>query len=81
MSWRDLDLPACARLRAALGGDMRPGTGHLIVGGLLLVAGIGVTVTSREAVWYGAIIVGLIEIGRGLYHLMRTESRSARDQS
>ena len=51
---------------------MRPGLGHLIVGVLLLVAGIAVTVTSREAVWYGAIIVGVIEIARGLYYLMRT---------
>ena len=57
---------------------MRPGTGHLIVGGLLLVAGVGVTVTSKEAVWYGAIIVGVIEIARGLYQLMRPESRGAR---
>ena len=57
---------------------MRPGTGHLIVGVLLLLAGIGVTVTSREAVWYGAIIVGVIEIGRGLYCRMRTEGRGAR---
>jgi uncharacterized membrane protein HdeD (DUF308 family) len=49
---------------------MRPGTGHLIVGVLLLIAGIAVTVTSSEAVWYGAIVVGVIEIVRGLY-LMR----------
>ena len=59
---------------------MRPGTGHLIVGALLLVAGIGVTVTSKEAVWYGAIIVGVIEIARGAYQLMRTGNRSAPDE-
>jgi hypothetical protein len=51
---------------------MRPGTGHVIVGVLLLVVGIGVTVTSKEVVWYGAIIVGVIEIARGLYYLMRS---------
>jgi uncharacterized membrane protein HdeD (DUF308 family) len=50
---------------------MRPGTGHLIVGVLLLIAGIVVTVTSTEAVWYGAIVVGVIEIARGLFYLMR----------
>ena len=51
---------------------MRRGTGHLIVGGLLLAAGIGVSVTSKEVVWYGAIVVGIIEIARGAYYLIRT---------
>jgi hypothetical protein len=50
---------------------MRPGMGHLIVGVLLLVAGIGVTLSSKEVVWYGAIVVGVIEIARGLFYLMR----------
>jgi hypothetical protein len=44
--------------------------GHLIVGALLLAAGLAVTLVSKEVVWYGAIVVGLIEVGRGLY-LMR----------
>lgn len=51
---------------------MRPGTGHLIVGVALLAAGIGVTASSKEAVWYGAIVVGVIEIARGLYYLSRS---------
>ncbi len=59
---------------------MRPGTGHLIVGVLLLAAGIGVTVSSKEAVWYGAIAVGVIEIARGLYYLMRSGRRNAPDR-
>ena len=45
--------------------------GHLVVGVLLLIAGIAVTVSSKEVVWYGAILVGVIEIGRGLHALMR----------
>ena len=52
---------------------MRPGMGHLIVGVLLLGAGIAVTVTSKEVVWYGAIIVGVLEIARGLYYLLRSQ--------
>jgi hypothetical protein len=47
------------------------------VGVLLLLAGVGVTVSSKEAVWYGAIVVGSIEIVRGLYYLMRNETRRA----
>ena len=58
---------------------MRPGMGHLIVGVVLLAAGIGVTVSSKETVWYGAIVVGVIEIARGLYYLMRTRSRAGAD--
>ena len=50
---------------------MRPGMGHLIVGALLLSAGIVVNVTSKEVVWYGAIVVGVIEIARGLFTLIR----------
>lgn len=40
--------------------------GHLLVGLLLLSAGIAVTVTSEKIVWYGAIVVGMVEIVRGL---------------
>jgi hypothetical protein len=58
---------------------MRPGTGHLIVGVLLLLAGIAVSVTSKEVVWYGAIVVGVIEIARGLFYLMRSQSSGVRD--
>jgi hypothetical protein len=52
---------------------VRRGTGHLGVGALLLAGGIGVTMASRATVWYGAIIVGALEVARGLYHLMRSE--------
>ena len=48
---------------------MRPGTGHVVVGVALLTAGLGVTFASKEAVWYGAVVVGVIEIARGLYRL------------
>lgn len=50
---------------------MRSGTGHLIIGALLLAAGIGVTIVSKEVVWYGAIVVGVIEIVRGIYKMTR----------
>jgi len=46
--------------------------GHLLVGILLLLAGIGVTVASREHVWYGALVIGAIQIVRGLHDLMRS---------
>ena len=55
---------------------MRPGMGHLIVGAVLLAAGIGVTFVSKEVVWYGAIVVGLIEIGRGAFALIQRRTRS-----
>jgi hypothetical protein len=57
---------------------MRPGSGHLIVGALLLTAGGAVSVLSTEVVWYGAIVVGVIEIARGLYYLLRSGPRSTR---
>lgn len=59
---------------------MRPGTGHLIVGALLLAAGTGVTFLSKEVVWYGAIVVGFIELARGVLALLRGRRR-ARTQS
>lgn len=58
---------------------MRPGTGHLIVGAVLLVAGLGVTIFSKEVVWYGAIVVGVIEIVRGIYRM--TRPRPSRSQA
>jgi hypothetical protein len=51
---------------------MRPGMGHLIVGVLLLTAGIAVSVVSKDVVWYGAIVVGAIEIARGAVYLRRS---------
>jgi len=56
---------------------VRPGTGHLIVGIVMLAAGIGVTVASKEVVWYGAIAVGVIEMARGLINLMRNGARES----
>jgi len=50
---------------------MRPGVGHLVVGVLLLGGGIAVTVMSEAVVWYGAIVVGVIEIARGTFLLLR----------
>jgi hypothetical protein len=51
---------------------MRPGLGHLLFGIILLAAGIGVTLYSEVVYWYGAIIVGAIEILRGLFLLARS---------
>lgn len=53
---------------------MRPGLGHLVVGVLLLGAGIAVTLMSEAVVWYGAIVVGAIEIARGTFILLRSGS-------
>lgn len=50
---------------------MRPGVGHLVVGVLLLGGGIAVTVMSEAVVWYGAIVVGVIEVARGTFLLLR----------
>ncbi len=47
------------------------------MGAVLLVAGIGVTVVSKEVVWYGAIVVGLIEIARGIYKMTRARESQA----
>jgi hypothetical protein len=41
---------------------------------VLLAIGVGVTATSRHVVMYGAILVGLVWIGRGAYALMRPPS-------
>ena len=54
---------------------MRPGTTQLIMGVLLLGAGIAVTVLSTEVFWYGAIAVGVIQIARGLFMMLRSPSR------
>jgi hypothetical protein len=48
------------------------------VGAVLLAAGIGVTFVSKEVVWYGAIVVGVIEIARGLWATLQARSRSRR---
>jgi len=55
---------------------MRPGLGHLLFGLVLLAAGAAVTVLSEQVVWYGAIVVGVIEVLRGIVLLVRTRRRS-----
>ena len=40
--------------------------GSLIFGVVLLVAGIVVTMMSPNTIWYGAMIVGVINIVRGI---------------
>jgi uncharacterized membrane protein HdeD (DUF308 family) len=50
---------------------MKPGMGVLIFGIVLLVAGVGVTMFSGKVVWYGAMIVGVINIVRGIMTLSR----------
>ena len=56
-------------------GGLRPGTTQLIMGVLLLGAGIAVTVLSTEVFWYGAIVVGAIQIARGIFMLVRSSTR------
>jgi hypothetical protein len=53
---------------------LRPGTGHLIAGLVLLTAGLVVSLLSKEVVWYGAIAVGGLEVARGGYLLARRSS-------
>ncbi|MBS2013053.1 MAG: hypothetical protein JST00_09210 [Deltaproteobacteria bacterium] len=45
----------------------------------LLGGGIAVTVTSEAVVWYGAIVVGLIQIARGAYALLRSPAPAPSD--
>jgi hypothetical protein len=51
---------------------MRPGVGWIIAGVVLLGAGIAVSMASNAVVWYGAIIVGIIWIVRGVYRLVKS---------
>jgi hypothetical protein len=51
---------------------VRPGVSHIVFGVLLLAAGAGVTLYSEVVYWYGAIIVGVIEIIHGIVVLVRT---------
>jgi len=50
---------------------MKPGLGVLIFGIVLLVAGVGVTLFSGQVIWYGAMIVGVINVVRGIVTLSR----------
>jgi NCS1 family nucleobase:cation symporter-1 len=48
-----------------------PGAGSIVFGVILLVAGLAVTALSDHVVWYGAIVVGLVNIVRGSMQLAR----------
>jgi len=50
---------------------VKPGVGHILAGVALLAVGIGLTVTSTNTVFYGAIIVGVYYLGRGVYTLLK----------
>lgn len=50
---------------------MRPGSGHLLFGVGSLAVGLAITRLSEHVVAYGAIVVGALEIVRGLLHLRR----------
>lgn len=51
---------------------MRPGLGRLIVGVVLLAAGIAATMLIEGFQWWGAIIVGAYYIIRGGYMLSQS---------
>ncbi len=51
---------------------MRHGVPQLVMGVLLLGAGIAVTLLSTQVFWYGAIVVGIIQIARGLFMVLKT---------
>ena len=52
---------------------MKPGMGTLLFGVALLAGGICVTAFSGAVIWYGGIVVGGINIVRGLIQLSRNE--------
>jgi hypothetical protein len=56
---------------------MRPGVGWIIAGVALLGVGIAITMSSSGVIWYGAMIVGVIWIIRGI---MRLSSAPPPDQ-
>jgi OPT family oligopeptide transporter len=56
---------------------MRPGTGTLIFGIVLVVLGVSVTLASEQVVWWGAIAVGLINVVRGIARMSRGEDAPA----
>jgi uncharacterized membrane protein HdeD (DUF308 family) len=64
-------------LRAASGQDSMA---SLILGIVLLLAGIGLTVSSPNTIFYGAIVVGIINIIRGAIQLSQ-EQRHHHDDS
>jgi hypothetical protein len=51
---------------------VRPGVGYILAGVGLLGAGVGITIASTNTVWYGAMVVGVYYIGRGVYTLLKS---------
>ena len=49
----------------------------LIIGIILLILGIALTVSSPHSIYYGAIVVGIINIIRGIWQL--TQARDHYD--
>ena len=41
-----------------------------------MAAGIGVSFVAKEVVWYGAVVVGGIEVARGLLAMHRARLRA-----
>ena len=52
---------------------MKPGMGTLLLGIALLVGGIAVSLFSGAVIWYGGILVGGINIVRGIIQLSRNQ--------
>jgi uncharacterized membrane protein HdeD (DUF308 family) len=50
---------------------MRPGVGSIVFGVALLGAGITVTLLSHAVVWWGAILVGIYWIVRGIFRVAK----------
>lgn len=50
---------------------MKPGVGHILAGIALLAVGVGLTMASTNTVFYGAILVGVYYIGRGVFTLVK----------
>lgn len=51
---------------------MKPGVGYLLAGVALVAGGVGLTMAATNTVFYGAVIVGVYYIGRGIYTIIRT---------
>jgi hypothetical protein len=54
------------------GAGLKPGIGWILAGIALLTLGVVVTMMSRHVVMYGAIVVGIIWIIRGIYRLAKS---------
>jgi hypothetical protein len=52
---------------------VRPGVGWIIAGVVLCGGGLAVSIMSRHFVLYGAVIVGLIWIVRGIVRVVQSK--------